>query len=58
MLLCEFLQQGVKWGNMPQSICGHFSHQESIFSSLIRVPVNFLKQWWKLRKHKAFVEDC
>lgn len=57
MPLCEFLQQGVKWRKMPQSICDRFSQQETIFGSLPRVAVNFWRQWWKLRKHKAFVED-
>lgn len=55
MLLCEFLQQGVKWRKMPQSICDCFSQQETIFGSLPRVTVNFWSQHWK---HKAFVEDC
>jgi len=43
---------------MPQSICDCISQQETIFGSLPRVAVNFWGQWWKLRKHKAFVEDC
>lgn len=58
MLLCEFLQQGVKWRKMPQSICDCFSQQETVFGSLPTVAVNFWRQQWKLRKHKAFVEDC
>jgi len=58
ILLCEFLQQGVKRRKMPQSICDCISQQETIFGSLPRVAVNFWGQWWKLRKHKAFVEDC
>lgn len=57
MLLCEFFQQGVKWRKIPQRMCDCFSQQETILGSLARVAVNFWRQQWKLRKHKAFVED-
>lgn len=35
-----------------------FLQQETIFGSFPRTAVSFWMQWWKLRKHEAFVEDC